>query len=143
MCSKKESIGRPASRIPGPRSGQEDGGRLPFQLRKAFGIPRFWNNTTQNLTWSKWAQTASSEGRGQGPQGSGMLVKLLKQRTTSLLHFKLYNCPEPPNRGGEVRASLGGGVGWGGTVARHTQACLDGRWGTRERFFSWRRIEAT
>lgn len=90
MCSKKESIGRPASRVPGPRSGQEDGGKLPFQLQQAFGFPRFWNNTTQNLTWGKKGpRPLRLRGGVEGHRISGMLVKLLKQRTTSLLHIKL------------------------------------------------------
>lgn len=83
MCSKKESLGRPASRVPGPGSGQEqDGGKLPFSAPASLWYPTFLeqHNTNPDF-WGK----KGTEGRG----GSGMLVKLLKRRAASLLHFKL------------------------------------------------------
>lgn len=66
MCSKKESIGRPASRVPGADKKMAAG----FRFSSSKPLVSHVSGTTQHKTWlgAKRAQTTSSEGRGRGPQ---------------------------------------------------------------------------
>lgn len=84
------------------------------------------SGTTQHKTWlgAKGPRPLHLRGEVKGHGDPGCSWSCWSRGPP---HYSTSNtCPEPPNRGGEVRASLGRG---GGAVARHTQACLDGRWG--------------
>lgn len=82
---KRKNKGRPASRVSlGSGGGVRE---LPRQLQRAFSTPHFWNNTTQNLTWSKGPGPLMSEGEGRGPEGCGVSVKSQGQKTGLKPHF--------------------------------------------------------
>ena len=97
--------------------------------------PHFWNNTTQNLTWRMgpgprfvWEQRSRARGivgrawshRGRRPAWN--LISPLHTLWTLVLSLLAAEV--------ELESVCGG------AITGHTQACLDGRRGTREQFSS-------